>query len=74
MSADVHKLGHVYKAGEAMQAGMLVTPDAEGRIFRARQGDPMVGSMGLLDDVEPGDLVRFEMPRGGLGKKVQRDG
>lgn len=72
MSADVHRLGHVYKAGEAIRAGMYVTPDAEGRIFAAKRGDDFFGSMGVLDDLEPGDLVRFEMPRGGLGKKVQR--
>ncbi|HPI47582.1 MAG TPA: hypothetical protein PLH23_04890 [Hyphomonadaceae bacterium] len=67
---SVEKLGHVYRAAEAMAAGVLVTPDEAGAIRRARQGDPHVGAMGLLDDVQPGDLVRFEWPRGGLGRKV----
>lgn len=71
MTSNTVKLGYVYKAGEAMQAGMWVTPDAEGRIFRAKAGDTHLGSMGLLDNVEPGDLDRFEMPRSGLGRKVR---
>lgn len=62
---------YVFEAGERLTAGMFVTPDSEGRIFQARPGDAFVGRMGILDDLEPGDHVRFPAPRGGLGRKLR---
>jgi hypothetical protein len=61
---------HVFEAGEHLSAGMFVTPDRQGRIFRAKDGDPMVGAMGVLDDCAPGDFVHFPQPRGGLGRRL----
>lgn len=65
---------HLYKVGEPISAGMFVTPNADRVLFKAKAGDPMVGAMGVLDDVVAGDVVAFEMPRGGLGRKVVFDG
>lgn len=64
--------GHDYQVGESISAGMWVTPDADGVLFRAKAGDPGVGKRGVLEDVQPGDLVRFPEAGGGLGRKVRQ--
>lgn len=65
--------GFVFTVAEPISAGMFVTADAAGVLRRAKPGDPFVGSMGVLEDVQPGDLVAFERPGGGLGRKVRMD-